>query len=450
MGLQKQLLQLFMLLVSSFSCYSSLNQDPLSNYLDKTSAYDNSAYPTYFGTINDEDQDGDFEPNFNYEPDESSNFESFSEVGSPSSSIKVVNVNDFGAKGDGTDATEAFEKAWEEACSSTDGAVLLVPQSKKYLLRKITFSGPCKSELTMKVYGIIEASANRADYKKDTRHWILFQNIQNFKIEGGGTFDGKGDIWWKNSCKIDKSRALTFYNCKNLSVKNLRIRDAQQIHISIEQCFNVQALNLLITAPERSPNTDGIHVAGTRKIQIISCVIKTGDDCISIVSGSQNVQAMDITCGPGHGISIGSLGAGKSEAHVSDIFVDTAKLSGTTNGVRIKSWQGGSGNANKITFQNVYMHNVTNPIIIDQNYCDQTDPCNEQESAVQVKDVVYKNIRGTSASDVAVKFDCSKGYPCRGVVLQNINLVREGGNQAKALCKSVKLTKIGGVTPNCP
>ena len=27
-----------------------------------------------------------------------------------------------------------------------------------------------------------------------------------------------------------------------------------------------------------------------------------GDDCISIVSGSQNVQATDITCGPGHGI----------------------------------------------------------------------------------------------------------------------------------------------------
>lgn len=27
-----------------------------------------------------------------------------------------------------------------------------------------------------------------------------------------------------------------------------------------------------------------------------------GDDCISIISGSQNVRATDITCGPGHGI----------------------------------------------------------------------------------------------------------------------------------------------------
>ncbi len=37
--------------------------------------------------------------------------------------------------------------------------------------------------------------------------------------------------------------------------------------------------------------------------------------------------------------SIGSLGSGNSEAHVSGVTIDGAKLTGTTNGVRIKTWQ---------------------------------------------------------------------------------------------------------------
>lgn len=32
-----------------------------------------------------------------------------------------------------------------------------------------------------------------------------------------------------------------------------------------------------------------------------------GDDCISIVSGSKNVMATNIVCGPGHGIRCATL-----------------------------------------------------------------------------------------------------------------------------------------------
>lgn len=94
------------------------------------------------------------------------------------------------------------------------------------------------------------------------------------------------------------------------------------------------------------------------------------------------MQASSITCGPGHGISIGSLGKGGSEDHVSQVTVNGAKISGTTNGIRIKTWQGGSGMASNIAFQNIEMNDVTNPIIIDQNYCDTSDEgqCKQQVS----------------------------------------------------------------------
>ncbi|XP_052171798.1 polygalacturonase-like [Diospyros lotus] len=372
-------------------------------------------------------------------------------------SVKTVSVDDFGAKGDGSDDTQAFKKAWQAACSSSAAATLLVPK-KKYLVKPIRFAGPCKAALTVQIYGTIEASANRADYKEDVRHWLLFDSVQNLQVQGGGTIDGNGNTWWENSCKINKAlpckdapTALTFYNCKNIIVKNLKIQHAQQIHLSFEKSTNVQASSLTVTSPQTSPNTDGIHITDTQNIQISSCVIGTGDDCISIVSGSQKVKATDITCGPGHGISIGSLGSGNSKAFVSDVLVNGAKLYGTQNGLRIKTWQGGSGSVSNIKFLNVQMNNVDNPIIIDQSYCDQNKPCKEQGSAVQVKDVLYQNIQGTSASDVAINFSCSKDFPCEGIVLQSVNIKREGvAAAAKATCNNVVLSETEAVAPRCP
>nr|GMC79383.1 polygalacturonase-like [Ipomoea batatas] len=309
----------------------------------------------------------------------------------------------------------------------------------------------------MQIYGSIEASDDLSDYEDDRSHWLKFSSVQNLMVEGDGTINGNGKIWWQNSCKVDTSRvlilhmqALTFHMCNYLIVKNLRIQNAQRMHISFDQCTNVRASNLVVTAPGNSPNTDGIHVTKTKNIQISDCTIGTGDDCISIVSGSQNVEATGITCGPGHGISIGSLGSGNSKAYVSNVVVNGAKLSGTANGVRIKTWQGGSGSANNIKFQNIEMHDVKNPIIIDQNYCDQKDPCKHQSSAVQVKNVVYENIAGTSATEIAVKFDCSKNHPCKGIVMKNVELVGEGDEIAKAECNNVRFSNLGTVSPKCP
>ncbi|KAK4839940.1 hypothetical protein QYF36_026117 [Acer negundo] len=434
---------IFISLVSCYICLPDHGPPNDNNYLDQEGAaygFDSPAYPSYLSTIEDHDK---FKLSF-----EKLGLTSFDDT------VTTVSVDDFGAKGDGTsDDTQAFMKAWKQACNSSQGAVMVVPEEKTYHVKPIRFSGPCKANnLTVQIYGTIEASDDRLDYKKDRSLWLVFDNVDNLMVQGGGsgTINGNGNIWWQHSCKIHKSLALTFNENKNLIVENLNIQNAQQMHVSFQKCTNVLASNLTITAPKHSPNTDGIHITNTKHIYITSSTIGTGDDCISIVSGSQNVQVEDITCGPGHGISIGSLGAGNSKATVSGVTVNGAKLSGTTNGVRIKTWQGGSGYARNIKFQNIEMTNVANPIIIDQRYCDQDKPCKEQSSAVQVKNVVYQNIKGTTASKVAVKFDCSENYPCQGIVLQNINLqAEESGESVEASCNNVQETQIGVVTPSC-
>ncbi|KAL2511659.1 Polygalacturonase QRT2 [Abeliophyllum distichum] len=366
-------------------------------------------------------------------------------------SMQTVNVDDFGAKADGrTDDSQAFKKAWDKACGSSQLSLILIP-NRTYYMNPINLSGPCKSALKLEIQGTIEAFSNTSLYEKSGRRWIFFKEVTNFEVYGGGTINGNGQVWWNISCKVKKTKALTFSKCTNLRVTNLRITNPQQMHVNFQDCQNVEASNLTLTAPEKSPNTDGIHVSGTQNISIKNSVIKTGDDCISIVSGSRNVQATGIVCGPGHGISIGSLGKNGATDQVSNVSVNGATISGTTNGLRIKTWQGGSGYAKNIVFENVVMQSVSNPIIIDQNYCDQNKPCQNQKSAVQVENVMYKNIRGTSASEVAMKFDCSETIACKGIVLQNVNLTGQAGRIAKATCNNLKLDyRVASISPRCP
>ncbi|KAK2440288.1 Pectin lyase superfamily protein [Trifolium repens] len=367
----------------------------------------------------------------------------------------MVNVDNYGAiANDGRVDNKAFEKAWDKACSN--GAILVVPENSVYHLKPITFSGPCQPNTAFKIYGTIKAWPKRSAYGEDRRLWIMFDNITNFKVDGGGTINGNGKIWWKNSCKVNESlpcigapTAVTFNECNNLKVVNLRFKNAQQMHLRIQSCNNVLVSRLIVRAPGHSPNTDGIHVTQSQNVLISNSIIGTGDDCISIVSGSKNIQATDIICGPGHGISIGSLGKGNSEAEVTNVEVNRATLKGTTNGVRIKTWQGGSGFVRNIKFHNIAMRNVTNPIIIDQNYCDQKEECQQQDSAVQLSNILYQNIKGTSASEVAIKLECSQAVPCKGIHLQDVILTPEDNDYTIAKCDNVRYSKSGILNPKC-
>lgn len=63
---------------------------------------------------------------------------------------------------------------------------------------------------------------------------------------------------------------------------------------------------------------------------------------------------------------------------------------------------------------------------------------------------MYKNITGTSASKVAIQFDCSESSPCKGIELQNIDIQYNNKDKTKAMCQNVELTDIRTVSPLCP
>ncbi|PIA50466.1 hypothetical protein AQUCO_01300893v1 [Aquilegia coerulea] len=350
-----------------------------------------------------------------------------------------INVADFGAKGDGkTDASPAFLEAWNVACSSLTPTTIYVPR-KRYFLSQAIFLGPClNSGITFRIEGILAAP----NYKTmaSIENWVTFDKVEGVTVIGG-FLDARGSSLW--ACKDtnkdcpDGASTLSIFSSKDITIQNLTLLDAKLYHVVIHSSENVIVQGVRIYAPQESPNTDGIHVQNSLNVSILDTGIKTGDDCVSIGPGTKNLLIQRVACGPGHGISIGSLGKGPVEEGVENVAVRNVVFTGTQNGLRIKSWgRPSTGYVKGVVFKQVLMNDVQYPIIIDQNYCPQNEGCPGQNSGIQISDVSYSAIKGTSATKVAMKFDCSAKNPCKGISVQDIKLTYQG-DSAESFCQNV-------------
>ena len=83
-----------------------------------------------------------------------------------------------------------------------------------YRLKQIDLRGPCKAPIELQVHGTILAPKNPNQFDGNAQ-WIRFGYINFFNLSGGGTFDGQGEMAWKqNNC----GKKL---HCKKLSMVNI-------------------------------------------------------------------------------------------------------------------------------------------------------------------------------------------------------------------------------------
>ncbi|KAK9033290.1 hypothetical protein V6N11_018323 [Hibiscus sabdariffa] len=366
------------------------------------------------------------------------------EASSSSSSFDVMN---YGAVGNGkADDSQAFNKTWEAVCSAQVGdgiATLVVPQGTTFLLNPIKFQGPCQAKsIHFQLGGTLIAPQSTSWGDGEVTVWIQFSSVENLILDGGGAIDGQGSIWWEPCMKTSsfgfyfdcnrRPRALNFHDCNGLQLKGLTHLNSPRSHISINDCKNVFVSDIHIKAPGDSPNTDGIDISRSTNVQIQDSTIGTGDDCVAINGGSSFINITGVNCGPGHGIridsvcSVGSLGDGDYDT-VEELHVKNCNFSNTQNG-------GKSGFARKISFEHIFFNNVQNPIIINQFYQDKGRLLSHgilpEAAAIQVSDVTYSDIEGTSASDRAIGLDCDNVVGCSNIVMNNVQ-IKTSGNSLK-------------------
>ncbi|KAK4406986.1 Exopolygalacturonase [Sesamum angolense] len=316
----------------------------------------------------------------------------------------IFDITKFEAKADGiTDNALSIIRAWKAACQSPGAAKVVIPRGN-FMAGEVILAGPCVGQTILEIQGTLLANPDPSSYTGGS--WIMLQKVDNVVVTGGGTINGQGkNVWQYAGGDSPLPVSLVFQTVGNGKLHNLRFVDSMGFHSKVTDSHDISVEHLTITAPANSPNTDGIHLSSSKNVKITDCVIGTGDDCVSVGHGTLNTDIARITCGPGHGMSIGSLGKRVDETDLNGLRITNCTLIGTTNG----------------------------------------------ESKVKISNARFINIKGSSISPVAVSLSCSSAVPCEGIQLENIDLVPSGKKgPLTSACSHAKLLIKGIQKPATP
>jgi polygalacturonase len=219
---------------------------------------------------------------------------------------------------------------------------------------------------------------------------------QNSGIVGGGVIDGQGgepeigatgSFWDANGNGGSSPALIVVSGATNFTMYQITLHNAPMFHVKLDAAGFVvwgitiktpsKTTNSAGTAltPTSAHNTDGVDPGESASNGYIVCnSISDGDDHIAIKGGT-NVNKLTIAhnhFGAGHGMSIGSeTNGGVSNINVYDLSIDgtgTGLSGGSSNGIRIKSDPSRGGLVTNVTYSDVCVRELSNPILITPRY----------------------------------------------------------------------------------
>jgi len=388
-------------------------------------------------------------------------------VAAPESGGSTFDVRRYGAAGDGKQMDTAAINRAVAACAATGGGVVEVPPGT-YKTGTIVL----KSHVTLQLDGgaTLLASTEPTDYPLEADVWETGKQIvsplidahdaENITITGRGTIDGQGAIWWRRlelaqpkrgmpgaqtadekaeAAKVAHGRPhlIRLVRCKDVAIEHISLKDSPEWNVHPLLCESVRVDGLTITAPTTSHNTDGINPESCRNVQILNCRIDTGDDCVTLKSGmnelgrkmgkpDENITIQNCVMMHGHGgVTIGSEMSGG----VRNVTVSNCVFQGTDIGIRIKSQRGRGGVVEGLTVSNIAMQDVPHPFTITTFYMGNDTPGQTfpvDEGTPRFRDFLLSNITARGAKD-AGSVTGLREMPVENITFSNVHIQSQTG-----------------------
>jgi polygalacturonase len=409
--------------------------------------------------------------------------------GTISLKAKIYNMQELGADSTGQKKCSELINTTIEKAFSEGGGTLYFPAGE-YLTGPIYM----KSNITLNIESgaVIRFSDTFEDYLPFIQvRWegvvmnsfaplINARNAENITITGRGTIDGQGRKWWdqqriimgelrtkgdkaelsdlqkqweaankdvvvsdyyKNTLKRRFFRPpfIQFYECKNITIEGISIRNSPFWTINPEFCDNLLVHGVTIKNPEAGPNTDGINPSSCSNVRISDCFISVGDDCITIKSGRdadgrkygkpcENITVTNCVMLSGHGgVVIGSEMSGG----VKKVAISNCVFNGTDAGIRLKASRGRGGVVEEIRVDNIVMNNIQkNAFIFDLFYDRESKPEPVSERTPVFRNVHISNVTGTDVKKVGYITGIEE-MPVEEISFSNINITAQTGFTAQ-------------------
>ena len=318
----------------------------------------------------------------------------------------TLNVRRFGAVGDGVHDDTAAIQAAINVCPKK-GRVL-IPAGEYHVLPiflkshvriEIQKGAILRLETDRTKFPIMPGMTLSTDEKHDLNlgswegnpldtfaSFISAYQVKDVVIYGEGVLDGQGDKadWWVNHRTMRgawRPRMFFINDCEDVTVQGISFRNSPAWNLQPYFSRNLQFLNIHVTAPADSPNTDGFDPESCEHILLAGAHFSLGDDCIAIKAGKLYMGATYKTpCSDleishclmenGHGgMTCGSEMAGG----VNRVYLHDCLMRNTDRGLRIKTrrGRGEQGVIDDIVFENVLMERVGTPYVVNCLYfCD--------------------------------------------------------------------------------
>ncbi len=345
-------------------------------------------------------------------------------------SCGLLNVFDYGAKGDGkTLDTVPIVETFKAAEKLGPHCTVFFPPGHIFLSAPINITASTNIHISegstlrfpsdRELHPIIEDK--RFGGKRYQPLLFCEYGCPGVLVTGKGKVDGDGPGWWppvpsgmRPSKELIPPYTFECNKCDGLEITNLLVAQCPFTCIHAHNSTDVLITAVTVTNPIDSPNTACVYIDSLTNAKITKSRFSCGDDHITVLAITRrtvNVTVEDSVFYHGQGLTLGS----QVYHGMTDVTYRNSVMIGALTGIRLKAQRKLGGDIVNLLYENIQLRSVGIMISVEMDY---------KHDGVVSKNpptfngVTLRNITGWG--DLASFIKCLPESPCKGWVLDSV------------------------------